>query len=338
MAISTIDDVAREAGVSKATVSRVIAGRSSVNPDLAERVRSAMQALNFHPNVVAQTLATRRSRTIGMVVNDFYGPYYGLMMTGVENECDAHGYQMMVASGHAQAERESAAVSLLLQRQCEAVILHADGLRDDALEELAHRTEDRIVIINRLVPALAENCIYTDDRTGGALAARHLLDHGHRKVACITGPLRLHEARERLEGFCTTMAEAGVAPGDDMIIEGDFTERGGSRAVSTLLDRPPGQRPTALFCQNDQMAAGAMMLCRERALTLPHELSIVGFDDIEFAQFLYPRLTTVRQPLDAMGRVAVRHILAKTGLVPRAPASLVFQPFLIVRDSVARIS
>ncbi len=331
----TISDVARHAGVSKATVSRVLAGRASVAADIAARVQQAMQILDYQPNAMARGLAMGRSNTVGMVVNDFEGPYYGLMMRGVEDVCEQSGLQLMVASGHADAMRERDATRLLLQRQCDGVVLHSDGLADADLVPLLDG-ERPVVLINRLVPSHADRCVYSDDTQGGALAAQHLLQHGHRAIGCITGPLHLHEPRARLAGFANLLKAAGVGLPDEWVVEADFREQGGYRAALHLLDI--GAPITALFVQNDQMAAGVMIACRERGLDLPHQLSIIGFDDIVFARFLYPRLSTIRQPLREMGQAAAALLLQANG-APLAlqPANL-FVPSLVCRDSVSTVS
>ena len=333
--MTTISDIARDAGVSKATVSRVISGNAFVSPEVADRVRRSMAALDFRPNSMAQGLATRRSNTVGMIVGALGGPYFGIMMGAVEQIIERHGLHLLVISDRQQRQREREAVELLLQRTCDGLILHADALDDAELASLCRDAARPIVLLNRRVAAVAERCVSSDDSLGGRLAVSHLAGHGHRRIGCITGPLTLHESRARLAGYRSGMEEAGLEANPDWVVESDFDTDGGARAIGVLLDRCP--EITAVFAQNDQMAAGVLDACRTRGLHLPRQLSVVGFDDVEWARYLRPRLTTVRQPIHAMGTAAGRLLLRLMGREP-GDTELVtrFRPEVIERESVCR--
>ncbi len=334
--MSTILDVANAAQVSKATVSRVISGNTVVSPEVTTRVREAMDRLGYRPNRLAQGLANGRSYGVGLVVNELCSPYYGLLMTGVERVIEVHGMHLMVASGHGHAEKERAAVEFLLDRRCDALVLHADALTDDDLVTLS-RVDTPIVLLNRLVEDLRAQSVYCDDEAGARMAVRHLIECGHRRIACITGPLDKHQCQARLRGYRTALREAGLPSHPGLVIESDFLESGGRAAGADLLGRDTGA--TAVFVQSDQMALGVYAACRERGLTVPDHLSIAGFDDVDPARYVHPGLTTIRQPLEDMGEAAGRLVLAAIDADGNAKPEAVpaFQPELIIRQSVREI-
>lgn len=331
--MATITDVAKAAGVSKATVSRVISGNAVVSAAVADRVRDAMERLDFRPNGVAQSLATRRSNTIGMVVGALGGPYFGLMMRAVEETIEDHGLHLIVVSDRQRRQRERDAIELLLRRRCDGLVVHADALDDAELAALCGSTLQPIVLLNRRVAAVADRCVHSDDEAGGRLAVEHLLARGHRRIGCITGPLHLHESRERLSGYRVGMRAAGLEAGPRWVVESDFDTAGGARAIGVLFDRCP--ELTAVFVQNDQMAMGVLDACRARGMDLPRDLSVVGFDDVEWARYLSPRLTTVRLPIHAMGVAAGRLLLRMLGRESTEIALQTrFEPELMERESV----
>lgn len=334
--MSTILDVANAARVSKATVSRVISGNTVVSPEVTSRVREAMDLLGYRPNRLAQGLANGRSNGVGLVVNELSGPFYGLLMTGVERGIEARGMHLMVASGHGDAEKERAAVEFLLDRRCDALVLHADALSDDDLVGLC-RVDTPIFIINRLVETLRARSVHSDDEAGARIAVEHLIASGHRRIACITGPMEKHQSQSRLRGYRAALRQAGLPTHPGLVIESDFLESGGQAAGADLLSHDNGV--TAVFVQSDQMALGVYSACRERGLSVPDDLSVVGFDDVDPARYVHPGLTTVRQPLAEMGEAAARLVLAAIDADGSAEPDAIpaFRPELIVRQSVRSI-
>ena len=333
---TTINDIAKAAGVSKATVSRVISGNTFVSPEVADRVRGVMEQMNFRPNSMAQSLATQRSNIIGMVVGALGGPYFGIMMGAVEETIEGHGLQLLVVSDGQQPQREKDSIELLLRRRCDGLVVHADALDDAELEAICAAATQPIVLINRQVASIADRCVHTDDTMGGRRAVEHMVTRGHQRIGCMTGPLYLHESRERLAGYRNGMEAARLDVMADWVVESDFNAEGGARAIGELLDRSP--ELTAVFVQNDQMAAGVLDACRIRGMDLPQDLSIVGFDDVEWARYLRPRLTTIQSPVHAMGIAAGSLLLRMLGR-ESSDEELVtyFQPKLLERESVANL-
>jgi LacI family transcriptional regulator len=337
--MATISDVAELAGVSKATVSRVIRGKTRVSDTIASRVRKAMEALHFQPNALAQALATSRSGGIGMVINELSSPYYGLLMCGVERAIEPRGMHLVVASTHADGERERDAVEFLGQRRCDGLVLHTNALSDTELVEIcAHSLP--LVIVNRRVPGLEACCVYSDDRLGARLATQHLIDVGHRRIACITGPLHLHQSRQRLSGYQAVLRRAGLPMDRSLVVESTFTVEGGYASALALLRDV--KDVTAIFSQNDQMALGVFNACNDLGLDVPEDISVVGFDDIDWARYLHPRLSTVRQHVEEMGFAAgsllMGKLLQNDADRPTSKAGHRLQPSLVVRDSVRRLT
>lgn len=327
----TIREVSRLAKVSVATVSRVLNGTVPVAEGTKQRVLEAVQELNYQPNTFARSLVTNRSGGIGVVVNEVSSPFYSGIVQGIEEVVEAHGMHLVVSSGHAREKLEYEAVEFLRQRRCDALILQLEAASDYDL--LRWASEDiPLIIVGRHLEELDERCIYLDNFTGGYLATKHLIEHGHRRVAHITGWMAIKDARDRLEGYRRALDEAGIPFDESLIVEGDFVELGGQRAMKRLLERR--RDFTALLAANDQTAAGALHTLREAGLRVPEDISLIGYDDVLFARYLTPALTTIRQPLADMGRAAAKLALAALDADDAKEVKRKFDPELVERESV----
>ncbi|MDQ3522891.1 MAG: LacI family transcriptional regulator, partial [Gemmatimonadota bacterium] len=296
--------MSRLAKVSPATVSRVLTGNASVAQLTKERVLLAMQELGYTPNVFARSLATNRSYSVGVIVNDLSSPYFGSLLRGIENAVEAAGMQLVVASGHTRRESERKAVELLQQRRPDALIVHLEETPDEDLVRWASATTP-LVLVGRYVAELEHVSVHLDNELGGFLATQYLISRGHTRIAHLSGPLKLADSRARLAGYRRALEEAALVVDEHLVIEGDFQEDGGQRAAQKLLElhelNPKSnlkETVTAIFAANDQMAAGVLRHLRERGLRVPHDVSLIGYDDIIFARYVHPELTTVRQPLE----------------------------------------
>ncbi len=330
--MTTIYEVSRLAGVSLATVSRVINGSDKVTEKTRKRVTDAMQTLGYQPNSIAQSLASNRSNSIGVLVSEFHGPFYGTMLSGMESELRKARKHVVVAAGHSDAEMEKEAIEFLISRRCDALILHVDALSDEYLVRLSESTTP-IVFINRLVPELSERCISSDNEMGGYLAGQALLQKGHQNFACITGPRWKADTQARLAGFQRALQEKNIALPEASIYEGDFRETSGCKGIKQLLKAHP--QLTAVFCCNDQMASGAYEGLRELGIAIPDQFSVVGYDDTAVARYLYPKLTTVHNPVENMGRMASRWILTNLYEQQGLDVERLFLPWLVERESVS---
>ncbi len=325
----TIREVSRLAGVSASTVSRVLNETAPVAPHTRRKVLEAVERLHYTPNAFARSLVTNRSGGVGVSVNDLGSPYYGALLQGIEAQLEESGMHMVVASGQANHRRERESVEYLLERRPDALIVHLEATPDVELLELM-RGPVPVVLVGRYLADVADHCVYLDNEAGGKLATRYLIDQGHTKIAHIAGPLSFPDARARLHGYRQALETAGFKYDETLVVEADFLEEGGYQAVWRLLNRENDF--SALFCANDQMAAGALQGLREAGLSVPEQLRVMGYDDVLFARYLYPTLSTIRQPLPEMGRAAARialDILAGR----RREVNRKFEPELVVRDS-----
>lgn len=329
--MATIYDVSFLAGVSLATVSRVVNNTGKVSEKTRQKVHDAMAQLDYRPNTIAQSLASNRSNSVGVLVSQLDGPFYGPMMREVESALRAANKHVIIAAGHSDAAQEKEAVEFLLSRGCDALIVDAEILSNEYLQELCSG-KTPVVLINRHVDGIEERCVHLNNLQGGLLASRHVLDHGHSRIAYISGPLFKLDARERLEGHKQALAEKGLEFDDALFFEGDFREEGGFEGMAALLER--GVPFSAVVCANDQMASGAIALCLERGLRVPEDISFVGFDNIPFPRYISPKLTTVCNPIQDMGRMAANWVLKEVYDNREVSFHHRFEPELVVRESV----
>ena len=331
--MATIKDVSRLANVSISTVSRVINNTAQVAPEKREAVLSAMKTLNFRPNSFAQALVSKRSNCIGVLVGDLCGgPFFAQMMLGVERVIDKANKFTIVMSGNHDEERERHAIEALLQRQCDALILHSKALPDEELLELA-QLDTPVVFINRLVPGAEDRCIWLDNREGTLCAMRHLIAKGHRQIAFITSDdEEFSDARHRLAGYLDGLKEAGIEADARLITTAYADEIGGHVAAAELMSRE--QPFTAFVAFNDAMAAGAISYLIEQGISVPEQISAVGFDDIPYIRFIRPKLTTVRYPIEAIGEQAAELAVRLLDEKPLDGVQLKFVPEMVIRDSV----
>lgn len=328
--MATIYEVSALAGVSLATVSRVMNDSGRVSDKTREKVLSAMRELDYRPNTVAQSLASHRSDCVGVLVSEVYGPIFGSMLSGIEDELSRQGKFAIFATGHSDADKEREAIRFLISRNCDALILHVEALSDDYLLEQKDG-ELPFVILNRIVPGLESNCIALDNERGGYEATKMLLDMGHRKIAYIAGPLAWGDAMARLAGHKRALKEAGQRFEERLLVEGNYQEITGSNAMTQLLQL--GIPFTAVVCGNDEMAAGAMDMIRSRGMTIPDDMSIVGFDNAPLSRYVYPKLSTVNYPVSEMGRMAAHWVLQNVYDDNGVEIQHVFKPRLVERAS-----
>lgn len=334
--MATIYEVSNLAGVSLATVSRVINDSSRVSKKTTEKVHKAMEALNFRPNSIAQSLASSRSNCIGVLVSEVHGPIFGAMLSGIDAELRAAGKFTLFATGHNDEAKEREAIRFLVSRNCDALVLHIEALSDEYLLERKDETPP-FVIMNRVVPGMEEKCISLNNEKGGYEATRMLLDMGHREIAYVSGPLSSGDAAARLAGHQRALRDFGLNVDHRLTIEGDYHESGGAIATNQLLDLRQNQGVTfsAIVCGNDEMAAGTMDAIRSRGLSIPDHISVVGFDNAPLSRYLYPKLSTIDHPVTDMGRMAAQWVLRNVYDVDGEDIQRVFEPRVVQRASTA---
>ena len=328
--MATIYEVSKLVGVSVATVSRVINGSARVSDTTRQKVLSAMQALDYQPNPIAQSLASNRSDCVGVLVPEVHGPVFGAMLSGIESELRAVGKFTIFATGHNQEAKEREAIRFLLNRNCDALIMHVEALADAFIHKQAHEGPP-LLIMNRVVSGLEDRCISLDNEHGGYIATSMLLEMGHRQIAYISGPLAWGDASARLAGHRRALNESGLQLDQRLVIESNYHEVGGSEAMAELLRRDIPM--SAVVCANDEMAAGAMDTLRARDVSIPDEISLVGFDNAPLGRYLYPKLSTINYPITEMGRMAANWVLERAYGRGGTDVQHVFKPSLVIRAS-----
>jgi LacI family transcriptional regulator len=326
----TIVDVAKAAGVSPATISRVLTG-SSV--PVAERTRLAVQEaaarLGYRPNANARQLVLGRSTALGVVTQHPASPYFGEILAGVDDHLRGGDYHAIYASGNWDLELEEEALDLLLRHRVDGLILLGGLASTERLEELARTTP--LIVVARQFAGHPERELLVDNRKGARVATEHLLALGHRRIAYMRGTLGQPDTLERELGFRDAMAAAGLPVDERLVLDAGFLRQKGLDATERLV--ASGVPFTAIFCANDDAASGAQLALQRHGLTVPDDVSLVGFDDTPEAEFRVPPLTTVRQPTLDLGRAAARGLIR---LIAGEPPDLpIIEAELVVRESTA---
>jgi LacI family transcriptional regulator len=328
---ATLRMVAREAGVSASTVSRIINGTVNVSDGLKSAVDAAIVKFDFRPNAAARGLALGRTLTIGVVAQAIDSPFYGEGLRGIEACLRHRGYAPLFMSGNWADEDEDRCIREFIARGVDGIIVFAGRLGDAKLRSYAK--EVPIVVTGRHLRAQGLFSLQIDDKHGAALAVRHLVELGHRRIAFITGSDNHPDALERLEGYKAALQEAEINFDPRLIVTGDWHEDGGLRATLGLLDS--GVEFSGLFCVNDQTAYGACLALFRKGLSVPRDVSLVGFDDLPASAYRLPPLTSVRQSIGELGEQSAQAILQLiAGQRPRiAPRPVE----LVVRESTCQI-
>jgi LacI family transcriptional regulator len=302
----TIADVARHAGVSTATVSRVLAGLGGARPATRARIELAARDLGYRPSAVARSLKLRTTKTLGLIVTNIENPYFPQLVRAVEDAARRDGYALLLCNAAEDADRESFYLDLLVDRRIDGVIIAASSLGDRHRDWLRD-ARIPIVLVNTLARGVRLPSVASDNRSGGRLAGGHLIELGHRRLGVVTAGKRNADAPLRLAGVRDAMTRAGLDPGTLAIVVGDPGVAGGEAAMSEMLDHHPDVTGVATY--NDLMAIGALRAVHGRGGQVPRDVSVVGFDDVDLAAYVEPPLTTIAQSTPDLGRLAVRQLI-----------------------------
>lgn len=327
----SIKDIARAANVSHSTVSRALRDSPLVKPDTAALIRDIARQKGYTVSAVARSLVTRRTSTIGVVVTTIADPFVGEVVSGIEEVALAHGYSVLLANSHADPSREVRAAQSLHERRVDGILVTASRVGALYLPLLRDMNVP-IVLINNQHPGEFVHSVSIDNLAAGRAAARHLVELGHRRIAYIGDQFGFQSDTERFMGYRQVMEEADIGFQPELVAHGDGKPEGGMAAMARLLAL--ASPPTAVFCYNDLVALGALRAAREHGVRVPHDLSLVGFDDLFLASYTDPPLTTVQQPKQHMGNMAARILLDL--LAGGKPESrLTLDGRLVVRQSTA---
>lgn len=325
---STIRDVAEKANVSVATVSRVLNESDSVREETEKQVLDAVDALDYLPNEAARNLRTQKTRTVGVLLPNMHGEFFAQVTRGLDQRAREDGHHVLVSNSHTDETEAKSVIQSLLGR-VEGLIILWPRLDIEFLETLVP-DDLPIVLLSTSVDTTRFRTLSFDNRAGAYAAVEHLAEHGHERVAILTGGPANFDARERLAGYRDAVADLGLVADPALEIEGDFTQEAGRAAVDRLRDLPAP--PTALFASNDSMALGVLRGMHEAGLRVPEDLALIGFDDIPTARYAAPSLTTVRAPTLEMGRRAVDTLL-EASTASGSPTHQTLETRLVRRES-----
>ena len=328
----TMLDVALRAGVSKATVSRVLNGIGQVKETTREQVFSAMEELGYRPNFLARSLANRSSNSVGLVVSTFDGFYFGRLLQQASRQTEVWGKQLIVTDGHDTPQKELEAVQMLVDRHCDAIVLYTRFMSERTLLSLMNSIKVPLVVINRDVSQARDRCVFFEQQDAAFKATDYLIQQGHRDIACITVPISTPTGQARLMGYRQALQKHSIAFSEDRVKYGDSSMELGHKLCQELLESRVSF--TALFACNDDMALGASKALHQAGVRIPQDISLFGFDDAPSAQWLEPALSSVYLPIDNMIITAINQAI-KLANGESLEAIPPFVGKLVLRESVA---
>jgi DNA-binding LacI/PurR family transcriptional regulator len=332
MKSTTIYDVAKEAGVSIASVSNAINGKGNISKKKREEIFKVMERLQYQPSVIASALMGKKTFTLGLLIPDVSNPFFAEIARSVEDLAHHAGYSVIVCSTDNKDERVEKYIRLLEQKSIDGIMIGTGVENTEILLQLAEKSVP-IIMIAREVSAMSVHSVLTDDIKGGSLAAQHLLELGHRQMAVLSENLKVSSSVERVKGFKFALYEAGLTIEEDDILSCESTIRDGRRAAGELIRR--ANSPTALFCCNDLLAIGALQAAKEAGVRVPEELSIVGFDNTILSTVTNPMLTTIAQPMEQMVKLAFDLLIGDSER-DTIKQRIVMQPELVIRESTSK--
>lgn len=330
--MSTMKDVARLAGVSTSTVSHVINNNRFVSDGVREKVEQAIRHLNYAPSALARSLKINQTHTIGMLLTTSSNPFYAEVVRGVEESCYQRGYSLILCNTAGDEERMNRSLETLMQKRVDGLVIMCTESHLPSADIL-NRYPSIPTVMMDWAPFEGRGDIIQDNALlGGELATQHLIDSGYTRIACIAGPQDKTPARMRLEGFRNAMAKSGLEIMPGYVVSGDFEFQGGYNGMVELLalETPP----EAVFTSNDAMAVGVYHALYQAGLQVPQQMAVMGYDDIELARYLSPPLSTVHQPKDALGELAIDTLIHRLREPDASQQTLVLTPELVVRGSV----
>lgn len=328
----TIRDVAQHAGVSTATVSRVLSNSGPVSAEVRERVEHTIRALGYRPNRMARSFRAQRSKFIGLIISDVENPFYTSLVRAVEDVAYAHDYSLLLCNSDEDLEKERTYIQFMADERVAGVIGSPASEQETSFAALFDAGIP-VVSVDRRSALTPVDTVLLDNVAAARDLTRHLIHHGHRRIGAIVPNLSITSGRERLAGFLQAMEEAGLAPDPALIHEGKGIEAFGAQAARALLHLP--ERPTAIFTGNNLITLGALKAIQECGLRIPDDVAVAGHDEMPWMSLLAPGITVAAQPIHEMGRTAMRMLLARINGDSQPMREVKLAPRLIIRNSVA---
>ncbi|WP_281884614.1 LacI family DNA-binding transcriptional regulator [Paenibacillus sp. YYML68] len=301
-----IKDVAKMAGVSVATVSRVLNGSELVTEKTRRKVQEAIDQMNYHPNATAKYLRSKRTMTIGVIVSDINVSYYAEIVKGIENMAYSRKYKVIICDAQNQQERELGYLELLLNRTVDAMILITPMVSDEIINDFSNK-DYHIGVIGRFIDSRKVPCMFTDNVKFSREVVQHLIDRGHRDIAFLSGYPDSLDSYERLEGYMKALREHQIAFKPELIENGNFNEDGGYQAFKRLINKTVSF--SAIYSANDEMALGVYRACAELGIQIPNDMAVVGVDNNRITKYIHPQMSTVNQPKYTMGALLTEKII-----------------------------
>ncbi|KGQ43511.1 transcriptional regulator [Gallibacterium anatis] len=330
--MATMKDIARIAKVSTSTVSHVINNTRYVSDEIREKIMKVVNELNYTPSAVARSLKVKETKTLGMLVTATSNPFFAEVVSGVEQYCNQHHYNLIISSIDGNEQRLQQNIQTLIQKQVDGLLLMYSDTRHAMVEQLNLNLP--IVVMDWWPTELNADKIYENSEFGAYLATKTLIEQGHKNIAIITGKLDKSLAHNRLLGYQKALQDAHLPINPDWIIESHFDFEGGVEGMKKLLQITP--RPTAVFACSDTIAVGIYQVAWQQGLRIPQDISVIGYDNIMLAQYLTPPLTTIHQPKAELGKLAVETLLERIKSPDLEYKTTMLQPQLIWRASVAK--
>jgi DNA-binding LacI/PurR family transcriptional regulator len=327
---ATIYDIAKEAGVSIATVSKVINGKGRISAETRSAVFAIMERLDFQPSVIASALTGKKTFTLGLLVPDISNPFFAEIARAIEDQGHQLGYSVVMCNTDNKDVKVERYISLLLQKSVDGIIIATGIEKKEILEQLIARGLP-IVLIARELPMIAVDTVVVDDYVGGCMAANHLIQLGHTEVAILSESHKVSSSRERVRGFRQTMSDAGHDFNEQWLKVCDYRVEDGKNKTLELLQE--SSLPSAIFACNDMLAVGALQAAKEMKIRVPKELSIISFDNTILSSVTNPPLTTIAQPMEQLGKLAVDLIVKNIKEDKQMKQRIVLRPEIIVRES-----
>ncbi len=334
--MATIKDVARLAGVSTTTVSHVINKTRFVAEATQEKVMKAVDELNYAPSAVARSLKCNSTRTIGMLVTQSTNLFFSEVISGVESYCYRQGYTLILCNTGGIYEKQRDYIRMLAEKRVDGILVMCSDFTEELNEMLNRHTNIPKVVMDWGPESSQADKIMDNSEEGGYIATKYLIDNGHTDIACLSGHFDKLACKERIVGFRRAMAEANIPVNEDWILEGNFE----CDTAVLLADKITAmeKRPTAVFCFNDTMALGLMSRLQQNGIKIPDDVSVVGYDNIELAEYFSPPLTTIHQPKRRVGKNAFEILLERIKDKDHEKRIFEMQPELVVRNTVKKLN
>lgn len=328
-------DVAERAGVSVTTVSHVINETRVVSPESRQRVAAAMDELGYQPNALARSLRRKETYTLGVIVPDSADPFFAEIVRGIEDTSFQRGYTITLCNSDSDLDKELLYTNALTEKQVDGILFLAAGGKSTEHIHSLHKRRMPLVVVDRQTQNMTLDSVQIDNAWGGWAATRHLVELGHRRIGCITGPSDLTLSAERVTGYRRALQEGRLSVDERLIVKGDFQYESGYQAAHYFLAM--ADPPTAIFACNDLMAVGLVSAAQALGRRIPADLAVVGFDDVRLASFINPPLTTIAQPKYDIGRIATTMLLERISNPDMSPRQRTLKTELIVRRSTVTV-